>query len=143
MLEHGADEATSLLSREEALLARTRTRHVVGTVVLQAVDGHWTGPKNRIAKTPYTESVGGNSTETGILALANMGQDRLALQVASMNYDDIFVRYTRALDQRAQARSEKEIRSMTNASQVSARAMVASVIVAVAALLVALLSHVR
>lgn len=70
------------------------------------------------------------------------------LQVASMNYNDIFVRYTRALDQRAQARSEKEVRSMTHAARVSAeasktsaRATVASVIVAIVALVVALLSH--
>jgi hypothetical protein len=39
VLGHGADEATSLLSREEALLARTRTCHVVGAVAAQTVDG--------------------------------------------------------------------------------------------------------
>lgn len=100
------------------------------------------------ANAPYTQNLKGDSPETGIFALADMAKDCLKLQVASMNYNDIFVRYTRALDQRAQARSEKEVRSMTHAARVlaeasktSARATVASVIVAIVALVVALLSH--
>ncbi len=104
--------------------------------------------RDRVAKTRYTSHLVGDSPETGIFALADMGRDWLALQVATMNYQDTFIRYTKELDRRAQERSENEVRSMTRAAQVSAeaaktsaRATVASVVVAVVALVVALLSH--